>query len=203
MSNKGPTSPRGKSRKMLRQVTQAKLDSHDIKILALLQRDGRMTKLKLAEKVFLSPSACLARVRRLEKEGYIQSYRALIGLERLISTCSVLVSITLKSHRAADFKKFETCIRAIDEIVECYETGGGVDYILRITALDIGHYQEIVDTLLDRQIGIEKYSTHIVTKPVKAATEAPILQLLNVAEERLVKSQAKPRDRADDLHPQD
>ena len=156
-----------------------KLDAFDIKILATLQREGRMTKLKLAETIHLSPSPCWERLRRLEANGLIRGYRADIDIDRLTRVASVLVEVTLKSHHARDFARFEKALQEIPEIVECYATGGGFDYLLRVVTVDIDHYQRLIDKLLLADIGIERYFTYVVTKVVKSFTGYPLDILLN------------------------
>jgi Lrp/AsnC family transcriptional regulator, regulator of ectoine-degradation genes len=80
----------------------------------------------------------------------------------------------LKQHRYEDFQRFETAIRQVDEVVECYATGGGIDYLLKVTAPDIDSYQRLIDRLLLAQIGIDRYFTYIVTRVVKASFQPPI-----------------------------
>ncbi len=159
-----------------------KLDSYDLNILLALQREGRMTKLKLAELINLSPSACWERLLRLEQSGIIRGYHAEIDLDRLVKTITVLVELTLKHHRAYDFNRFEQAVRAQPEVVECLATGGGIDYLLKIVTHDIESYQSLMDRWLADDIGIERYFTYIVTKPVKQAAGFPIDILLDAGE---------------------
>lgn len=160
-----------------------KLDAFDVKILAALQRDGRMTKLKLAEQIGLSPSPCWERMRRLEENGFIRGYHADIDLDRLLHTATILVEVSLRSHQARDFDRFERAIEDVPEIVECYSTGGGIDYLLKVVALDIEHYQRIIDALLLAEVGIDRYFTYIVTKQIKRDRESPLVPLLRRAED--------------------
>ncbi|MCR9220347.1 MAG: winged helix-turn-helix transcriptional regulator [Alphaproteobacteria bacterium] len=155
-----------------------RLDAIDLKILAALQRDGRMTKLKLADAVGLSPSPAHERVKRLEAAGYITGYRALIDVDRLVALSLVFVEVTLSRHAAEDFSRFEAAVRARPEILSCYALGGGVDYMLLIAAGDIAGYQRLVDALLAEDLGIERYFTYIVTKPVKVQDGWPLEALL-------------------------
>ncbi|WP_404386177.1 Lrp/AsnC family transcriptional regulator [Caenispirillum salinarum] len=155
-----------------------KLDSLDLKILCALQADGRITKLKLAEAVNLSPSACFERMRRLEQQGLITGYHADVDLRKLLRASFIFVEVTLKTHRRVDFDRFEDHITAVPEVLECYAIGGGVDYILKMVAVDIAHYQEEIDALLEADIGIDRYFTYIVTKPVKRSLEYPVRDLL-------------------------
>jgi Lrp/AsnC family transcriptional regulator of ectoine degradation len=144
-----------------------KVDELDLKILAALQQDGRMTKLKLAEAIHLSPTACWERLHRLEDAGIIAGYAARIDMAKLARFTLILVEIVLKSHRHADFHRFETAIRAEPQIVSCDATGGGVDYFLRVMTPDIDAYQRLIDKLLIAEIGIDKYFTYVVTKVIK------------------------------------
>lgn len=105
----------------------------DPKILAALQRDGRMTKLRLAEVVKLSPTACQKRLSRLERDGVIAGYAARIITDRFARRTTVLVEVVLRSHRQAEFQRFEPAIRKEPAIVSCDATGGGIDYILRVS----------------------------------------------------------------------
>jgi Lrp/AsnC family transcriptional regulator of ectoine degradation len=151
-----------------------RLDAIDLKILATLQTRGRITKAALAEAVNLSPTPCWERLKRLEQSGLIRGYRAEIDLEKLGGVATILVEIVLKQHRYDDFQRFETAIREVDEVVECYATGGGIDYLLKVAAPDIDTYQRLVDRLLIAEIGIDRYFTYIVTRVVKASFQPPV-----------------------------
>lgn len=163
------------------------LDDFDLKILIALQRAGRMTKLRLAEEIGLSPSPCWERLRRLEQGGFIQGYHARVDLDRLLHTSTVLVEVTLGSHHERDFERFEVAVRAEPEIVECYATGGGVDYLLKVVVIDIEHYQKLIDHLLSSELGIERYFTYIVTKEVKRSDGPPIRRLLDVRDSAIAR----------------
>ncbi|WCE06009.1 winged helix-turn-helix transcriptional regulator [Pseudoxanthomonas sp. JBR18] len=141
-----------------------KLDRIDINILAELQRNGRVTNADLAERVGLSASPCLARVKRLERAGYIAGYGARLDLAKLFRVQVVYTSVTLVNHRREDFDKFEHGLRSIDELNECHLVSGGFDYLLKFVVRDVAHYQELIETLLDRNIGISKYFSYIVIK---------------------------------------
>ena len=141
-----------------------KLDRIDLRILAHLQKNGRITNVELADAVGLSPSPCLIRVKRLEKTGYITGYGAHIRLEKLGDTQIVFTEVTLQDHRREDFARFEAAIRGIDEIVECHLVSGGYDYLLKFVTRGVNHYQSIIEGLLERDVGIEKYFSYIVIK---------------------------------------
>ena len=151
-----------------------RLDAIDLRILATLQAEGRITKAALAAAVNLSPTPCWERLKRLEQSGLIRGYHAEIDLEKLGTAATVLVEIVLKQHRYEDFQRFETAIRSVDEIVECYATGGGIDYLVKVIAPDIDGYQRLIDRLLLAEIGIDRYFTYIVTRTVKASFQPPV-----------------------------
>jgi len=146
-----------------------KLDKIDLKILAALQREGRITKLQLAAEANLSAAACWERLRRLEKAGVISGYSASIDAVKLGRFATVLVEIMLKSHRQADFQRFEAMVMREPAITGCDAVGGGVDYVVRIVAPDIDSYQRLIDRLLAEDLGIDRYFTYIVTKTIKTS----------------------------------
>ena len=141
-----------------------KLDRIDIHILAELQKNGRVTNAQLAELVGLSPSPCLTRVKRLEEAGYIAGYSALINLAKLGSVQIVFTSVTLGDHRRNDFIRFEQGIREYEELVECHLVSGGFDYLLKFVVRGISHYQEMMEQILERNLGVSKYFSYIVIK---------------------------------------
>ena len=155
-----------------------KLDAIDLRILDAIQRDGRITKLALAEKAGLSPTPCWLRLRKLEKAGIVSGYHARVAVRKVAPVATVMMEVTLGAHRQADFDRFERAVATIPEIVACWSVGGGVDYFLKIMAPDIDAYQRFVDGLLDRELGIDRYFTYIVTKTVKEETVLPLDTLL-------------------------
>jgi len=151
-----------------------KLDAMDLKILAALQREGRITKLALAEKVNLSPTPCWERLKRLESAGFVRGYRADVAVEKLAPMTTAIVEVTLKQHRLEDFDRFEDTMRKTPEVLECHSTGGGIDYILKVVASDIAAYQAFIDGLLDAGLGIDRYFTYVVTRTIKEEPQAPV-----------------------------
>ncbi|HUG23600.1 Lrp/AsnC family transcriptional regulator [Piscinibacter sp.] len=154
-----------------------KLDRLDLRILAQLQKNGRITNVDLADAVGLSPSPCLIRVKRLEQAGYISGYGAQLRLEKLGDTLTVFTEVTLTDHHREDFFRFETAIREVDEIMECHLVSGGYDYLLRFLTRGVNHYQQVIEGLLDRNIGIEKYFSYIVIKSPFIKTHCSIDRL--------------------------
>ncbi|MBW8811816.1 MAG: Lrp/AsnC family transcriptional regulator [Caulobacterales bacterium] len=158
-------------------INAPKLDRIDLKILSQLQGSGRMTNVELADAVGLSPSPCLTRVKRLEQAGYITGYGAQINLKKLGDFLTVFTEVTLQDHRSPDFARFEARARNIDEIIECHLVSGGYDYLLKFVTPGVGHYQAIIEEMLEGNLGIEKYFSYIVIKTPFIKTHYPIQKL--------------------------
>src|SRR5579859_1249000 len=154
-----------------------KLDRIDIKILYELQKNGRITNVELAELVNLSPSPCLIRVKKLQAEGYIESYSALINVRKLGPTLMVFTEITLKNHRQADFARFIATIEKIAQVIECHLISGGYDYLLKFVTSGIDEYQTIMERLTDMDIGIDKYFSFVVLKSPIVKNHLPLTKL--------------------------
>lgn len=161
-------------------VGSPKLDRIDIKILAHLQQNSRISNVDLAEAVGLSPSPCLARVKRLEKAGYITSFNARLNLSKLADHIIVFTEITLNDHRRReDFIKFELEIRKFDSLQECHLVSGGYDYLLKFVSRNVNSYQEMMENILERNIGVEKYFSYIVIKTIVQRDSVPLRALLD------------------------
>ena len=142
------------------------LDRIDINILAALQRDGRMTNQKLAEVVALSPRASLERVRRLEAAGIIGGYQAVVELRALTRPVNVFVEIVLEKQ--ANRGRFEKRLAALDEVVECWEVSGNVDYVARFVCADMVAYEELTASLIDDgHLGVARIVSHVALRPVR------------------------------------
>ncbi len=155
-------------------INAPKLDRIDINILAELQKSGRMTNSQLANKVGLSPSPCLARVKRLEDAGYISGYSAIINLAKIGTSQIVFTSVTLGDHHRADFIKFEHRIREFEELVECHLVSGGFDYLLKFVVRGIAEYQEMMEEILESNVGVAKYFSYIVIKSTVVRGQPPV-----------------------------
>lgn len=155
-----------------------KLDPRDIAILRVLSTEGRIAKTALAERVGLSPTPCWERLKRLEEAGLIAGYRAEIALRKLGPHVTVFVAAELTDHTAARFRAFEEAMGRHEEVVACWALGGGFDYLLQIVTRDIDAYQRLIDEMLDARIGLARYFTYIVTKPVKGPAPPPFAALL-------------------------
>ncbi|MBQ8421206.1 MAG: Lrp/AsnC family transcriptional regulator [Bacteroidales bacterium] len=120
------------------------LDRTDIQILRELQKDAKLTTKELAAKVNLSPSPVFERQKRLEREGYIKRYVALVDSRKVGNGIMVLCNVRLKHHSKEFSRQFTSVISEIDEVVECFNTSGDYDYMLKIYARDMPHYQDFV-----------------------------------------------------------
>ncbi len=157
----------------------AKLDRIDIKILNELMKDGRMSNVRLAEHVGLSQSPCLQRIRRMEAAGIITGYGAFVDLRQIAETITVFTEFTLLEHRRDNFSRFEQGVARIAEVKECHLISGGYDYLVKFVARSISHYQQIIEAMLDHNLGIDKYFSYIV---IKSPIERHSLPLRNYAE---------------------
>jgi DNA-binding Lrp family transcriptional regulator len=160
----------------------ANLDRIDLKILAELQARGRITNVDLANAVGLSPSPCLTRVKRLEASGYITGYGAQLELKKLGDVLTVFTQVTLSDHRSDDFARFETAVHGVSEIIECHLVSGGHDYLLKFMTNGVNHYQRVIERLLEKNVGIEKYFSYIVIKTPFVKTHYPIERLFDRSE---------------------
>lgn len=155
----------------------SKLDRIDIRILAVLQQNGRITNVELADAVNLSPSPCLMRVKKLQQAGYITGYSARIDMARLGETLTVFTEFTLKNHRQIDFARFTEALEKVDSCVECHLVSGGYDYLAKFVTAGISDYQSIVEGLLDRGLGIDKYFSFVVLKTPFVKQQVPLSRL--------------------------
>ncbi|MCA1493156.1 Lrp/AsnC family transcriptional regulator [Sinorhizobium alkalisoli] len=154
-----------------------KLDRIDIKILQVLQQNGRMTNVELSEVVNLSPSPCLMRVKKLQSEGYIEGYSAQINIAKLGQTLTVFTEVTLKNHRQSDFARFLAAVEKIDQLIQCHVVSGGYDYLLKFVTAGIGEYQEIMERLVELDVGIDKYFSFVVLKSPIVKGHLPLTDL--------------------------
>lgn len=144
------------------------LDRIDICILNAVQQHGQISKSKLSELVNLSPTPCWLRLARLKKAGLITGYRGEINLGKIRDLTKVVVTVSLKAHKKSDFELFEKCIREAEEIVECSATGGGSDYVMKVITGSLREFQDLIESLLSKEIGIDRYYIHILTREIKS-----------------------------------
>jgi Lrp/AsnC family leucine-responsive transcriptional regulator len=146
------------------------LDRIDLKILDVLQADGRISNLKLAETVTLSPTAVLARVQRLTREGYILGYEARLAPEKLGAGMMVFVEVLLDRTTPNVFEAFKAAVQVHPEIMECHMVAGGFDYLLKTRMADMQAYRHFAGTVLWQLPGVRETRTYAVMEEVKATT---------------------------------
>ncbi|MFN7224969.1 MAG: Lrp/AsnC family transcriptional regulator [Paracoccaceae bacterium] len=154
-----------------------RLDAIDLKILDAVQRDGRITKLRLAEVAGLSPTPVWVRLRRLEQSGLIAGYHARLAPRKVTPFAAIIMEVMLGNHRQADFDRFERAVTKVPQVVAVWSVGGKVDYFLKILSADIESYQTLVDQWLAADIGIDRYFTYVVTRTVKEDQDFPLALL--------------------------
>lgn len=150
------------------------LDRVDLKILQLLQIDGRLSNLKLAEAVALSPTAVLARTQRLVREGYILGYEARLNPLKLGRGMMVFVEVLLDRTTPNVFEQFKAAVQVRDEIMECHMVAGGFDYLLKTRMADMVAYREFAGTVLWQLPGVRETRTYAVMEEVKNSSRLPL-----------------------------
>jgi Lrp/AsnC family leucine-responsive transcriptional regulator len=151
------------------------LDRIDLKILAILQEDGRIANLKLAELVALSPTAVLARVQRLSKEGYILGYEARLNPRKLRAAMLVFVEVLLDRTTPNVFDAFKAAVQVHEEILECHMVAGGFDYLLKTRMADMDAYRAFAGAVLWKLPGVRETRTYAVMEEVKDTTRLKLL----------------------------
>ena len=146
------------------------LDRIDLKILDVLQVDGRISNLKLAEAVALSPTAVLARVQRLTREGFIQGYEARLDPHKLGRGFIVFVEVLLDRTTPNVFEAFKAAVQAHPQILECHMVAGGFDYLLKTRSADMNAYRQFAGTVLWQLPGVRETRTYAVMEEVKNTT---------------------------------
>ena len=151
------------------------LDRIDLKILNALQQDGRSSNLKLAEVVSLSPTAVLARVQRLTREGFILGYEARLNPLKLGAGLMVFVEVLLDRTTPHVFEAFRAAVQVRSEIMECHMVAGGFDYLLKTRMADMNAYREFAGSVLWQLPGVRETRTYAVMEEVKNSTHLPLL----------------------------
>ena len=156
----------------------SQVDHTDLNILGELQRNGRITNQDLAEKVSLSPSSCLHRVRRLEEHGFIDSYHARLNLKKLTSSITCFMSLSFKDHSTELFKEFDQALTTMPQVLECYSISGEFDYLLKVISRDMDEYVKFSEALADKLSAPITMSTHVVMSNSKSDSGFPLAQLV-------------------------
>lgn len=156
------------------------LDKIDRKILAALFQDGRITKLALSEKVGLSPTPCFERIKKMQRGGVIAGYTADIDLPQIAEVSFYCVGVTLNNSSNETVSKLESLFVDTPEVLEAQAVLGSVDYILRVAARNVDHYQKVMDRLRTTP-GLDlDYITYPRSKQVKALRQTDVLALLDI-----------------------
>jgi Lrp/AsnC family leucine-responsive transcriptional regulator len=149
-------------------------DRIDLKILKLLQADGRITNLKLAEAVALSPTAVLARTQRLQRDGFILGYEARLDPLKLGRGMMVFVEVLLDRTTPNVFNEFKAAVQVRDEIMECHMVAGGFDYLLKTRMADMAAYRDFAGSVLWQLPGVRETRTYAVMEEVKNSSQLPL-----------------------------
>jgi len=151
-----------------------KIDAINHKILRALQANAKLTNLALSKLVGLSPSPCLDRVKKLEKEKVIKRYRAVINIEKLCPHVRVFAEVTLEGKGVDDYKKFANAIHDIPEVVAGYRISGPYDYMLCLVCRDVQHYHSLSEEMIYGNLGITKFIGHVALAQTKAFKGFPV-----------------------------
>lgn len=150
------------------------IDSTDLKILQIIQDNGRLSNAEIAEKVSLSPSPCWKRLRRLESEGVIRGYQATLDRRLLGFGVVAFVSISLDNHTEKTCRTFEAGVLAMPEVIACHNTTGAHDYLLQILAEDFDSYSEFVLNRLRTLPGVKEMLSTLSMRELKSSLKLPI-----------------------------
>ncbi len=150
------------------------MDPIDRSILLLLQKDGKITIKEIAERLNLTTTPIFERVKKLERDGYIKSYKAILNRKKIGLQLMVFCNITLNLHQKDFIKKFEKDIQQFPEVVECYHVAGMFDYLIKIYAEDMEQYQDFLSNKLASLENISKVQSSFVMTEVKDFSYLPI-----------------------------
>lgn len=151
-----------------------KLDRIDRKILRLLQDDGRLSNLQLAEQISLSPTATTERLKRLTRDGYILGYKARLSAEKLDLGLLVFVQVKLDRTTPDVFEIFATSVRRADEVMECHMVAGGFDYLVKARVKGMETYRKFLSDVIQTLPGVRETHTYAVMEEVKNSSNLPV-----------------------------
>ena len=152
----------------------AQIDDFDRKILALLQKDGRLTNGDLSERVNLSPSQCSRRRQRLEEAGFIRGYRAVLDRERLGFSLTNMVTVTLATHNRDNAQRFAELVSRLPEVQEAHALTGEMDYVLKVVTPDLKSLANFVNQVLLPHESVQHVKTAIVLETLKESAALPL-----------------------------
>lgn len=154
------------------------LDRTDLRILDILQRDGRLSNQEIAEQVSLSPSPCLRRIRRLEELGVIRQYVALVDPQRIGLGLLAYVTVKLEKRGKMPMDEFRARVQTWPEVLACYAMTGDMDYLLRVHVEDLEHFSRLVMTQLLKQPGVVDVKSSFALDRIKETTALPLKHLI-------------------------
>jgi Lrp/AsnC family transcriptional regulator, leucine-responsive regulatory protein len=155
-------------------MPKPQLDAIDRRIIGELQADARLSNVELADRVGLSPSPCLRRVKRLEREGVIEGYRAVLRRDRVGLGLSAFLAVKIDGHANERALKFESAVCAMPEVLACHLVSGESDYLLEVVVTDLEHYQHfLIDRLLNLPI-VREVRSNFAIQTRKAAAPLPL-----------------------------
>ncbi|SMF02947.1 Lrp/AsnC family transcriptional regulator [Pseudogulbenkiania subflava] len=149
------------------------MDRIDRQLLELLQREGRLSTAELAERVALSPTPVARRLKRLEEEGFISGYRAVLDRRRLKLATTVFVSVRLMHHREDASRLFEDAVQLMDEVISCHVVSGAYDYLLEVVVPDLPGYERVVRKLQTLSM-VQDMTSNFAIRPVKTGAPLPL-----------------------------
>jgi Lrp/AsnC family leucine-responsive transcriptional regulator len=151
-----------------------KLDRTDRKILKLLQEDGRIATVELADKIGLSPTATSERLKRLLRDGYVTGFRAMLDPGKLGRGLLVFIEVGLDKTTADIFEKFAAAVRRAPEVLECHMVGGGFDYLVKTRVADMNAYRRFLGDVVLGLPGVKETRTYVVMEEVKSDGLLPV-----------------------------
>ncbi len=155
-------------------MQKLRLDTIDQNILDILQSEGRIANNELANRIGLTPTPTLERVRRLEREGVIEGYQARLNKERVDKGFSAFITVTLAVHQLNLLEEFSNAVKAIPEILACYNTTGEGDFLLHVVAKDVKDYELLMRTKLTMLPDVQRLHTSIVLNTIKEQSNIPV-----------------------------
>jgi len=150
------------------------IDSIDKSILALLQNDGKITFKEIASQLNLTTTPVYERIKRLERDGYIKSYKAILDRKKIGLNLLVFCNISLKEHQASYLSQFEKDIKKFNEVIACYHIAGMYDYLIKISVEDMDVYQYFIANKLANIKNIARVQSSFVMTEVKSAIDLPL-----------------------------
>ncbi|HUG26371.1 Lrp/AsnC ligand binding domain-containing protein [Piscinibacter sp.] len=154
--------------------TPTAIDKIDAKILRVLQKDGRISNLKLAEEVHLSPTAVLERVKRLTRDGFILGYEARLNPAKLGAGMLVFIEVLLDRTAPDVMETFKAAVQVRPEILECHLVAGGFDYLIKTRVADMSAYRGMIGSVIWALPGVRETRTYAVMEEVKSSTALPV-----------------------------